>query len=87
MSEKHTLSDILIPEKIDPLDVDLAPAGTFPFTRGVYPSMYRGRNWTMRQYSGFSTAEETNKRFRLLLERGQTGLSVAFDLPTQMGLD
>ncbi len=61
--------------------------GEFPFTRGPYPTMYRGRAWTMRQYSGFSSAEETNARFRYLLERGQTGLSVAFDLPTQMGHD
>jgi methylmalonyl-CoA mutase N-terminal domain/subunit len=61
--------------------------GEFPFTRGPYPTMYRGRPWTMRQYSGFSTAEETNARFRFLLERGQRGLSVAFDLPTQMGHD
>lgn len=61
--------------------------GAFPFTRGVYPDMYRGRVWTMRQYAGFGTAEETNERFRYLLDRGQTGLSVAFDLPTQMGYD
>ncbi len=61
--------------------------GEFPFTRGVQPTMYRGRIWTMRQYAGFGTAEDTNKRFRFLLERGQTGLSVAFDLPTQMGYD
>lgn len=61
--------------------------GEFPYTRGVYPRMYRDRLWTMRQYAGFSSAEETNKRFKLLLERGQTGLSVAFDLPTQLGLD
>lgn len=61
--------------------------GDFPFTRGVQPSMYRGRFWTMRQYAGFGTAEESNKRYRYLLDRGQTGLSVAFDLPTQMGLD
>jgi methylmalonyl-CoA mutase N-terminal domain/subunit len=61
--------------------------GEFPFTRGVYPTMYRGRPWTMRQYAGFGTAGETNRRFRSLLDRGQTGLSVAFDLPTQMGLD
>jgi methylmalonyl-CoA mutase N-terminal domain/subunit len=66
---------------------DLANPGDFPFTRGIYPTMYRGRRWTMRQYSGFSTAEESNRRYRLLLERGQTGLSVAFDLPTQLGLD
>ena len=61
--------------------------GEFPFTRGIYPSMYRGRLWTMRQYAGFGTAVETNQRFRELLAAGQTGLSVAFDLPTQMGLD
>jgi methylmalonyl-CoA mutase, N-terminal domain len=61
--------------------------GEFPFTRGVYPTMYRGRLWTMRQYAGFGTAEETNGRYRYLLEQGQTGLSVAFDLPTQMGYD
>ena len=63
------------------------PAGAYPFTRGVYETMYRGRVWTMRQYAGFGTAEETNERFRYLLDRGQTGLSVAFDLPTQMGYD
>jgi methylmalonyl-CoA mutase N-terminal domain/subunit len=61
--------------------------GTYPFTRGVQPTMYRGRYWTMRQYAGFGTAEETNRRYRYLLEQGQTGLSVAFDLPTQMGYD
>ena len=61
--------------------------GEFPFTRGVYPNMYRGRLWTMRQYAGFGTAEETNRRYRYLLDHGQTGLSVAFDLPTQMGFD
>ena len=66
---------------------DLGDPGTFPFTRGVQPTMYRGRLWTMRQYAGFGTAAETNRRFRLLLEAGQTGLSVAFDLPTQMGID
>ena len=65
----------------------LPDPGEYPFTRGVYPGMYRDRLWTMRQYAGFSSAEETNERFRLLLERGQTGLSVAFDLPTQLGLD
>jgi methylmalonyl-CoA mutase, N-terminal domain len=63
------------------------PPGEFPFTRGVRPEGYRGRPWTMRQYAGFASAEETNRRFRLLLDRGQTGLSVAFDLPTQLGLD
>ncbi|MEB3323251.1 MAG: methylmalonyl-CoA mutase family protein, partial [Synechococcaceae cyanobacterium] len=61
--------------------------GTFPYTRGIHPSMYRGRLWTMRQYAGFGTADETNRRFRALLDAGQTGLSVAFDLPTQMGYD
>jgi methylmalonyl-CoA mutase N-terminal domain/subunit len=61
--------------------------GEYPFTRGVYDTMYRGRLWTMRQYAGFGTAEDTNRRFRFLLDSGQTGLSVAFDLPTQMGMD
>ena len=61
--------------------------GAFPYTRGIRPDGYRGRPWTMRQYAGFGSAEETNRRFRYLLERGQTGLSVAFDLPTQMGYD
>src|SRR5215212_11098703 len=61
--------------------------GEYPFTRGVYPSMYRGRLWTMRQFAGFGTAEETNERFRYLLEHGQTGLSTAFDMPTLMGHD
>ena len=65
----------------------LGQPGEFPFTRGPYPTMYRGREWTMRQYAGFGTAGETNARFRALLDAGQTGLSVAFDLPTQMGLD
>ena len=66
---------------------DLGEPGEMPFTRGVYPTMYRGRLWTMRQYAGMATAEETNARFRYLLEHGQTGLSIAFDLPTQMGYD
>jgi len=66
---------------------DLASPGRFPFTRGVQPTMYRGRLWTMRQYAGFGTAAETNRRFHHLLDAGQTGLSVAFDLPTQMGID
>ena len=61
--------------------------GAFPFTRGVYPSMYRGRLWTMRQFAGFGTAQETNERFRYLLEHGQTGLSTAFDMPSLMGHD
>jgi len=68
-------------------DRDLGYPGVFPFTRGVYPSMYRGRLWTMRQFAGFGTAEETNERFRYLLDHGQTGLSTAFDMPTLMGLD
>jgi methylmalonyl-CoA mutase N-terminal domain/subunit len=72
--------------RFDP-EADLGAPGRFPFTRGVYPDMYRGRRWTMRQYAGFGTSEETNSRFRYLLDQGQTGLSVAFDLPTQMGLD
>ncbi len=68
-------------------DRELGYPGSFPFTRGVYPSMYRGRLWTMRQFAGFGTAAETNTRFRYLLEHGQTGLSTAFDMPTLMGLD
>ena len=75
----------------DTVDVDygrdLGFPGEFPFTRGVYPSMYRGRLWTMRQFAGFGTAAETNERFRYLLEHGQTGLSTAFDMPTLMGYD
>ncbi|MHA1578358.1 MAG: acyl-CoA mutase large subunit family protein [Candidatus Freyarchaeota archaeon] len=66
---------------------ELGFPGEYPFTRGVYPTMYRGRLWTMRQYAGFATAKETNRRFKYLIEQGQTGLSVAFDLPTQMGYD
>ena len=65
----------------------LGAPGEFPFTRGVHPTGHRGRLWTMRQYAGFGTAAETNKRYRFLLDQGQTGLSVAFDLPTQMGHD
>jgi methylmalonyl-CoA mutase, N-terminal domain len=68
-------------------EADLGYPGVFPFTRGVYPSMYRGRLWTMRQFAGFGTAAETNERFRYLLEHGQTGLSTAFDMPTLMGYD
>jgi methylmalonyl-CoA mutase N-terminal domain/subunit len=75
----------------DTVDVDherdLGFPGVYPYTRGVYPSMYRGRLWTMRQFAGFGTAEETNERFRYLLEHGQTGLSTAFDMPTLMGYD
>ncbi len=66
---------------------DLGYPGAYPFTRGVYPSMYRGRLWTMRQFAGFGTAAETNTRFHYLLEHGQTGLSTAFDMPTLMGYD
>jgi methylmalonyl-CoA mutase, N-terminal domain len=71
----------------DDAPAEREPPGEFPFTRGPYPDMYRGRPWTIRQYAGFASAEETNQRFRYLLERGQTGLSVAFDLPTQLGYD
>jgi len=93
MSERLSPSGIPIPGVVRPDDAhvdyarDLADPGQFPFTRGVQPTMYRGRLWTMRQYAGFGTARATNERFRLLLEAGQTGLSVAFDLPTQMGID
>src|SRR3989454_2923325 len=68
-------------------DRDLAAPGAFPFTRGVQPSMYRGRPWTMRQYAGFADASESNRRYRYLLSQGVSGLSVAFDLPTQIGYD
>src|SRR5947208_11096786 len=68
-------------------DRELGYPGVYPFTRGVYPSMYRGRLWTMRQFAGFGTAEETNERFRYLLDHGQTGLSTAFDMPALMGCD
>src|SRR5215204_3099708 len=71
----------------DDVSADLELPGEFPFTRGPYRDMYRGRPWTIRQYAGFGSAEETNARFRYLLDRGQTGLSVAFDLPTQLGYD
>src|SRR3954453_23774784 len=66
---------------------DAGLPGQYPFTRGVYPSMYRGRLWTMRQFAGFGTSEETNERFHYLLEHGQTGLSTAFDMPSLMGHD
>ena len=77
------------PEDLESFDYSdkLGDPGEYPYTRGVYPTMYRGRSWTMRQYAGFGTAKETNKRFKYLIEAGQTGLSVAFDLPTQMGRD
>src|SRR5574341_757348 len=92
--EFHTSSDIEVKRLYTPLDFSdnhysdrLGFPGSYPYTRGVQPTMYRGRLWTMRQYAGFGTAEETNRRFRYLLEQGQTGLSVAFDLPTQIGYD
>lgn len=82
------LSRLGLPKKIDEDYLQhLGFPGWFPFTRGVQPTMYRSRFWTMRQYAGFSNARETNKRYRYLLEQGQTGLSVAFDLPTQIGYD
>jgi methylmalonyl-CoA mutase N-terminal domain/subunit len=92
-AERRTSSGIPVKLLYEPEDArydyarDLGRPGAFPFTRGVYPTMYRGRLWTMRQYAGYGTAEETNRRFRALLDAGQTGLSVAFDLPTQMGYD
>jgi len=89
-----TISGIPVERLYTPLDIanldyerDLGYPGSYPFTRGVQPTMYRGRFWTMRQYAGFGSAVETNKRFKYLLEQGQTGLSVAFDLPTQSGYD
>jgi methylmalonyl-CoA mutase N-terminal domain/subunit len=93
--EWNTLSGLNLPlqstpESIAESGVDLTTigqAGTPPYTRGIHSTMYRSRLWTMRQYAGFSSASATNERFKLLLERGQKGLSVAFDLPTQLGLD
>ncbi|MDH3882178.1 MAG: methylmalonyl-CoA mutase family protein, partial [Desulfobacteraceae bacterium] len=89
-----TESGIPVKRLYTPLDLpeadynrDLGYPGEYPYTRGVYPTMYRGRLWTMRNYAGFGTAEDTNKRFRYLLEQGMPGLSVAFDLPTQVGYD
>ena len=90
----RTSSDIPVSQVYTPADVaeldylrDLGFPGEYPLARGVYPTMYRARFWTMRQYAGFGTAEQTNKRFKYLLEHGQTGLSVAFDFPTQVGYD
>ncbi len=89
----ETLSGIPLDRTYTPADVtldyldDLGFPGQYPFTRGVQPTMYRGRLWTMRQYAGYATAEESNARYKYLLEQGQTGLSVAFDLPTQIGYD
>src|SRR5918995_7182204 len=92
--QRHTESGIPIQVVYGSADLDgfdpgaaLGEPGQDPFTRGIYPTMYRGRAWTMRQYAGFGSAAETNARFRYLLDHGQTGLSVAFDLPTQMGYD
>ncbi|HEX7975047.1 MAG TPA: methylmalonyl-CoA mutase family protein [Anaerolineales bacterium] len=91
--EFHTTSGIPLPRLLTPPEPapdyaeKLGFPGEYPFTRGVQPSMYRGRFWTMRQYAGYATAEESNRRYRYLLEQGQTGLSVAFDLPTQIGYD
>ncbi len=85
----YEIPRMVIPEEVgmemDGYEDRLGFPGEFPFTRGVQPTMYRGRFWTMRQYAGFATAKATNERYKVLLERGQTGLSVAFDLPTQMG--
>ena len=77
------------PENTTPVDYahDLGEPGEFPYTRGVRRNVYRGKFWTMRQYAGFATAEESNERYKYLLSQGTTGLSVAFDLPTQIGLD
>ncbi|MDA8194835.1 MAG: methylmalonyl-CoA mutase family protein [Thermaerobacter sp.] len=89
----ETVSDVSVDRVYSPLDVaasymeSIGFPGDYPYTRGIYPTMYRGRLWTMRQYAGFGTAEESNRRYRYLLAQGQTGLSVAFDLPTQMGYD
>lgn len=80
---------VYTPEDVKDIDYskDIGLPGEFPFTRGIYPTMYRGRLWTMRQFSGFGTAEDTNKRFKYLLKHGETGLSTAFDMPTLMGYD
>ena len=93
-ADSKTISDAPIKLLYTPMNLrdveflrDLGFPGEFPFARGVYPTMYRGRLWTMRQYAGFGSAEESNKRYRYLLSQGTTGLSVAFDLPTQMGFD
>ena len=82
-----SIAPIYTPSNGDATDDNIGFPGEFPYTRGVQPNMYRGRVWTMRQYSGYATAADTNRRYRYLLEQGQTGLSVAFDLPTQIGYD
>ncbi|HYJ91190.1 MAG TPA: methylmalonyl-CoA mutase family protein, partial [Pyrinomonadaceae bacterium] len=98
MSERpktfKTSSGIELPNDFNPdntrqvdYDADLGKPGQFPYTRGVRSNMYRGRFWTMRQYAGFATAAESNERYKYLLAHGTTGLSVAFDLPTQIGMD
>src|SRR3954471_11570953 len=98
LEEREALFETISGQEIQPLyteedrrgsdpERDLGYPGEYPYTRGVYPSMYRGRLWTMRQFAGFGTAEETNERFHYLLDHGQTGLSTAFDMPTLMGLD
>src|SRR3954462_6688716 len=98
LEEREALFETISGQEVQPLyteedrrgsdpERDLGYPGEFPYTRGVYPSMYRGRLWTMRQFAGFGTAEETNERFHYLLDHGQTGLSTAFDMPTLMGLD
>jgi methylmalonyl-CoA mutase, N-terminal domain len=98
LEEREALFETISGEEVKPLyteedragsdpERDLGYPGEYPYTRGVYPSMYRGRLWTMRQFAGFGTAEETNERFHYLLDHGQTGLSTAFDMPTLMGLD
>ncbi|MCA1626519.1 MAG: methylmalonyl-CoA mutase family protein, partial [Acidobacteria bacterium] len=90
----ETSSGIELPNDFNPsnaeavnYDQDLGAPGEYPYTRGVRRNMYRGRFWTMRQYAGFATADESNARYKYLLAQGTTGLSVAFDLPTQIGLD
>src|SRR4051794_26901962 len=93
--ERDALFSTISGQEIEPLytaedlpdPAEIGFPGEYPYTRGVYPSMYRGRLWTMRQFAGFGTAEETNDRFRYLLDHGQTGLSTAFDMPSLMGHD
>jgi methylmalonyl-CoA mutase N-terminal domain/subunit len=87
LSDGEAVPPLQIPNHSFDYAKKLGFPGSYPYTRGVHPNMYRGRHWTMRQYAGFGSAEESNKRYRYLLEAGQTGLSVAFDLPTQMGYD
>src|SRR5258705_9461890 len=98
LEEREALFETISGQEVKPLyteedregsddERELGYPGEYPYTRGVYPSMYRGRLWTMRQFAGFGTAEETNERFHYLLDHGQTGLSTAFDMPTLMGHD